>query len=96
MIVLTVKYTIRLEDADAILADLQEMTRLVEENEPGCRTYRVHQSLEKPDELLLYEAYDDKESFDAHAASPYFQEIVMGRIVPKLIGRERTLWSPAF
>lgn len=92
MIVLTAIYTVSPHDMSGVLTNLAEMTRLVHENEPGCVTYRVHQSADRNDQLLLYEAYRDQESFDAHTASPYFQEIVIRRIIPILINRERTLW----
>jgi autoinducer 2-degrading protein len=94
MIILIAKYTVRPSEVKAVIADLAEMTRLVRENEPGCQMYRVHQSLEDPDQLLIYEAYLDQESLDAHTAPPHFQTIVLGRIVPRLVHRERSLWAP--
>lgn len=94
MIVLTVVYTMNPDDKASVLKDLAEMTRLVKAREPGCVRYQVHESVDHADQLLLYEAYRDQESFDAHAASPYFQELVLGRIVPKLTNRQRSLWTP--
>ncbi|PSR23968.1 MAG: antibiotic biosynthesis monooxygenase [Sulfobacillus acidophilus] len=94
MIILTAKYTVRPGDVQAVIADLTEMTGLVRDNEPGCHMYQVHQSLENSDQLLIFEAYIDQETLDAHMASPYFQTIILGRIVPRLISRERSLWEP--
>lgn len=93
MIVLTAIYTIRPEDRDKIWQDISAMTQLVQENEPGCLMYRAHQSLDTDNRMLLYEAYRDQESFDRHSQTDYFQDIVLNRIVPRLIQRERALWE---
>lgn len=95
MIVLTVEYTIRPEDGPEILSDLAEMTRLVKAHEPGATAYRVHVSRDQDDKILLYEAYVDDVAWQAHNESPYFQEIVLGRIVPKLVERRRSFWTLA-
>lgn len=93
MLVLTARYMTKPEDTAAILDDLAEMTALVRQHEPGCLQYQVHQGIDSPHELLLYEAYQDQASFDAHGKTPYFQEIVLGRIVPKLVSRQRDVWT---
>ncbi|NMP22949.1 putative quinol monooxygenase [Sulfobacillus harzensis] len=95
MVVLTAHYVTRPEDTDAILTDLATMTELVRMHEPGCAEYRVLRRVDQPHELLLYEAYQDQAALEAHSATAYFQEIVLGRIVPRLISRERTLWTVA-
>ncbi|MCL5115696.1 MAG: antibiotic biosynthesis monooxygenase [Firmicutes bacterium] len=92
MIVLIAQYLTKPEETDAILADLRRMAEQVEQHEPGCLLYRVHQAWDHPNQLLLYEAYRDQDSLDAHAETPYFQEIVLGRVVPKLLERKRSLW----
>lgn len=93
MIVLTATYTVRSGEMTNVLQALAEMTRLVKEKEPGCVMYRAHRSVDQPDRVLLYEVYTDQASFDAHSSSPYFQDIVLGRIVPKLLSRERSVWA---
>ncbi len=93
MIVLTAVYTIRPEDREAIWQDIWTMTQFVQKNEPGCLMYRAHQSLDADNRILLYEAYRDQESFDRHSQTAYFQDIVLRRIIPRLIQRERALWE---
>lgn len=94
MIVLTATWEIRPEDSALIFRDLEEMVEAIRTNEPGCITYQLHRNLENPGQLLLYEVYRDQASLDFHMNTPHFKEIVLGRIVPRLIGRDRSLWEP--
>lgn len=41
--------------------------------EPGCHQFDVCTDPDRPDEVFLYELYDDKAAFDAHLASPHFK-----------------------
>lgn len=40
--------------------------------EPGCSVFDVWTGADRPDEVYLYEVYDDRAAFDAHLASPHF------------------------
>jgi (4S)-4-hydroxy-5-phosphonooxypentane-2,3-dione isomerase len=44
------------------------------DREPGCARFDVLQKPGKPNEIVLYEIYTDRAAFDAHLASPHFQE----------------------
>ena len=92
MIVLTAVYLTRPEETEEILVDLAEMRARVSADEPGCLTYRVHRQLDEPHRLMIYEAYRDEDSLNAHRNTAHFRTIVMERIVPRLLSRERTLW----
>ena len=52
------------------LAAMVEPTRA----EEGCEEYRVVTSNDDPRTFLLFEIYRDEEAFQAHAASPHFEE----------------------
>jgi quinol monooxygenase YgiN len=93
--ILLVRYTVREEDMDQILADFREMCDAVAETEPGCVMYRIHRDTEYPDALWLYEAYDSPESLEAHMKTPHFERWVVGRIRPKTTARERWRLTPA-
>lgn len=92
MVVLTAHYHTHPQDTENILNDLTEMRQLVLTNEPQCLEYRIHRSQEHPDELLIYEAYQDDSALNAHSSTAYFKDIIVGRIIPRLIRRERRLW----
>ncbi len=57
--------------------------------EPGCRDFVELRGSENPDSIVLYERYESREAFDAHLASPHFNDIAAAQIRPLL--RERTL-----
>lgn len=56
--------------------------------EDGNLFYKLHQSNTDANTLLLFEGYKDNAAVAAHRASEYFQNIVLGQIVPLLENRE--------
>ena len=61
--------------------------------EPGCRLFVAQRSTEDPRTFLLYEQYDDRAAFDAHAASEPVARYVLGDAVPRLERRERSFFE---
>ncbi|MGT2441030.1 putative quinol monooxygenase (plasmid) [Bradyrhizobium betae] len=57
--------------------------------EPGCRSFVAHQSIERPNEFLLYEHYGEEKDFVDHQATSHFKELVLKRTLPLLESRER-------
>jgi autoinducer 2-degrading protein len=55
--------------------------------EEGNLFYQVNQSNTDPN-LIIYEGYKDEAALQKHRESPYFQNIVVGQIVPMLENRE--------
>lgn len=55
--------------------------------EPCCLGFVAYRRLDAPREIVLLERYASREAFAAHRASPHFQELVLGRIVPLLADR---------
>lgn len=41
-------------------------------DEPGCLEFVVHQSVDEPHLIALYEVYKDRAAFQAHEAAPHF------------------------
>ncbi|MEM8537121.1 MAG: putative quinol monooxygenase [Pseudomonadota bacterium] len=41
--------------------------------EPGCQQFDVTSNTSHPDQIFLYEIYDDRAAFDAHLASAHFR-----------------------
>ena len=58
-------------------------------NEPGCRSYIVHQDEKEPAVFRIFEVYDDEDAFAAHGSSSHFETYALGRAIPALAGRER-------
>ena len=53
------------------------MAKLVAQSrqEPGNQRYQLFRSVEDPSTFLVYEQYDDKPAFKAHAGSAHFKEV---------------------
>ena len=58
-------------------------------DEPGCRTYIVHQAPERPSVFKIFEVYDDEDAFKAHGSYPHFEKYALGQAIPALANRER-------
>lgn len=62
--------------------------------EPGALAYVPHEDPKNPRVFFLYEEYVDEAAYQAHGASPHFQEIAVGRAIPLLESRERLFLRP--
>jgi quinol monooxygenase YgiN len=57
-------------------------------DEPGCRRFDVLTDPGRPDEVFLYEIYDNAAAFDAHRATPHyaaFEPAVAGMVADKIV-----------
>ena len=84
--VVAATYVAKDGETDTVLGHLQTMVGHTRA-EPGCITYRLHRSVEDPNALFLYEEYVDAAAFEAHRAAPYFEQIAMSEIWPRLASR---------
>ncbi|MFE9814668.1 putative quinol monooxygenase [Streptomyces sp. NPDC005773] len=91
--VVVARYRTRPGEQDTVLPLLDTMAA-ASRQEPGNLAYRVHQGTEDPQAIVLYEEYATEADFTAHCASPHFQEIVLGRVVPLLESRDVLRCAP--
>jgi quinol monooxygenase YgiN len=89
--VLVAKWTAKVGEGDTVKAALERLAG-PSRDEPGCRFYQPCRDRESPDVFLIFEIYDDEAAFDAHGASPHFQEIALGAF-QHLESRERTFYD---
>jgi len=59
--------------------------------EKGNLFYKIHQSNSDANTLVLSEGYNNEEAVTEHRNSAYFQDLVLGKIVPLLEKREIVL-----
>ncbi|MBV9555875.1 MAG: antibiotic biosynthesis monooxygenase [Pseudolabrys sp.] len=71
---------------------LQELTVAIR-NEPGNLEFIAHQSVQDPNEILLYEQYVDEQAFLDHRATAHFKTLVLEQAVPLLARREIEMFS---
>ncbi|UZR99665.1 putative quinol monooxygenase [Chondrinema litorale] len=62
--------------------------------EKGNLFYKIHQSNSDENTLILFEGYTDESAISDHRNSSYFQELVLGKIVPLLEEREVIVTTP--
>jgi quinol monooxygenase YgiN len=75
MITLIFRMKIREGKEQEALARLEKMATAVAENEPGALAYVFHTSHENPNEVVLYESYEDDAAFQAHMKTPHMDEL---------------------
>ncbi|SHM41746.1 putative quinol monooxygenase [Flavobacterium saccharophilum] len=56
--------------------------------EEGNLFYKIHQSKSDLNTIILFEGYSNEAAVAEHRNSPYFQDLVLGKIVPLLENRE--------
>ena len=71
-----------------IIGELLEPSRA----EPGSLFYQPHRSPEDPRLFYLYEQYADEAGYEAHMATPHFEEHIKGDVIPRLESRERAFY----
>ncbi|WLQ37090.1 antibiotic biosynthesis monooxygenase [Streptomyces castrisilvae] len=91
--VVVARYRTRPGEQDTVLPLLDTMAA-ASRQEPGNLAYRVHQGTEDPRAIVLYEEYATEADFTAHCATPHFQEIVLGKVVPLLESRDVLRCAP--
>jgi len=62
--------------------------------EKGNLFYTIHQSNSDLNTILLFEGYTSEAAVTTHRNLSYFQEIVLGQIVPLLESRDIVLATP--
>jgi quinol monooxygenase YgiN len=77
---------------DLIAQVIEKMTPLSRQ-EPGTLYYQAQRSTTDPQLFFLYEQYVDESGYEAHMATPYFEQYVRGEAIPNLESRERTFYE---
>ncbi len=93
MIVLTATWRAKPGNEQRCAEILELMTPLTRA-EPGCLFYQAHRSADDPRTFELYEQYVDQAALEAHSASDYFKQYVLGEAVPLLELRSRAFLEP--
>jgi len=86
------KWQVKAGQLDTVLCLLAEVAQKSIE-EKGNLFYKVHQSNSDANTLILFEGYTDNAAVDEHRNSAYFQQVVIGQIIPNLENREVILAS---
>lgn len=77
---------------ETIARVIEKMTPLSKQ-EPGCLFYQAHRSKDDPQLFFLYEQYVNEAGYEAHMATPHFEQYVRGEAIPNLESRERAFYE---
>jgi len=89
--VVTAIWTAR-EGEEKAVADAIRQLMPATRTEPGNIAYQAHRDPQNPRVFFLYEAYQDEGAYQAHGASPHFQEHAVRDGIPRLESRERAFY----
>jgi len=90
--VVVAKWTAKQGQVERIAQLIEKMAPPSRE-EPGCLYYQAQRSVEDPNLFFLYEQYVDEAGYEAHMASPHFEQYVKGEVIPNLESREREFYE---
>ncbi|GAC1432420.1 MAG: putative quinol monooxygenase [Ktedonobacteraceae bacterium] len=77
---------------ETIATVIEKMTPLSRQ-EPGCVYYQAQRSVTEPQLFFLYEQYVNEAGYEAHMATPHFEQYVRGVAIPNLESRERAFYE---
>ncbi|MFY1046428.1 putative quinol monooxygenase [Chryseobacterium sp. GP-SGM7] len=89
------KWQVKEGKLDAVLYLMKEATEKSTQEE-GNLFYKLHQSREDQNMIILYEGYTDENAVEAHRNSEHFKNIVLEKVVPLLENREVILMNLLF
>ena len=85
-LVIIAEFEVRPEALERFLELAEADSRHSVADEPGCRQFTVSVERERPNQVVLFEVYDDDAAFDAHLETPHFKVFRDG-IEPLVLGR---------
>lgn len=94
MFVVTVSFTVKPDRQEAFMQAMLTNAAASKKLEPGCHQFDVCTDADRPDEVFLYEIYQDSDAFDAHLKTDHFAVFAAQEddlIVDKTIKTYRTV-----
>jgi quinol monooxygenase YgiN len=77
---------------EAVAQAIQKLAPLSRQ-EPGCLLYVVHRSPDNPCIFFMYEQYKDESGYQAHLATPHFEQYGRQEGIPNLESRDREFYE---
>jgi quinol monooxygenase YgiN len=93
MLIQSIHFTFRPEDADAAEAMFREL-RDASRMEEGVIAFDVARSRDKPNVFALWEQYRDKAAFDAHVGTDHYKRLVLSGLRPLAQQRDGEIVFP--
>lgn len=81
------------EGQEETIAHVLEKMAPLSRQEPGCLMYIAHRSPDDPRTFFLYEQYKDESGYQAHLATPHFEQYGRQEGIPNLESRVRAFYE---
>lgn len=91
--VIIARWTVEVQHLNTVLTLLKEL-QIHSRQEPASRCYDFYQDPAAPENILIYEEYNDAEGIEAHRSSKHFQTIIP-KILPMLRNRSVQVFEQA-
>ncbi|UFH32690.1 antibiotic biosynthesis monooxygenase [Chryseobacterium sp. C-71] len=91
-IYLYAKWQVKEGKLNAVLEIMKEAAQKSSE-EQGNLFYKIHQSKNDENTLILFEGYENESAVEFHKNSEHYQNMVVKQIIPLLESREVTLMN---
>ena len=95
MYAVCVTFQIKAGMAEEFMPLMQKQAQNSLKLEEACHRFDVCTNAEKPNEVFLYEIYEDAEAFQVHLASDHFKAFDLA-IQPLLAGKEVNTYSTIY
>ncbi len=92
MYVITVTFEVKAEALADFRAAVLAQAKNSLEREAGCRRFDVCLAEDRPEQVFLYEIYDDKAAFDAHLQTDHYKSF-NAAAAPMLLDKAVSAWD---
>lgn len=92
MYVITVTFKVKAEAQGDFRAAVLAQAKNSLTREAGCRRFDVCFAEARPDQVFLYEVYDDKAAFDAHLQTDHYESF-NATVAPMLLDKVVSAWD---
>lgn len=87
MFAVTVMFEIKAEHINDFLPLMTANAKTSLKDEPGCRQFDVCCNPARPQEIFLYELYDDEEAFRTHLLTRHFK-VFDAKVTPMIASKK--------
>ncbi|MEM8775560.1 MAG: putative quinol monooxygenase [Pseudomonadota bacterium] len=90
-----VRFQVKPDHMSAFLALMHENAGTSLSQEPGCSRFDVLTDQERPNQVFLYEIYNDRDAFEQHLESDHFKQFESA-VIDMVMNKQIELWDGVF
>ncbi|MEM9129304.1 MAG: putative quinol monooxygenase [Pseudomonadota bacterium] len=90
-----VRFQVKPDHMSTFLQLIRENSETSLAEEPGCSRFDVLTDPDRPNQVFLYEIYNDRAAFDLHLTSDHFKQFDSA-VIDMVINKQVELWNGVF